>query len=95
MSVKINVQAFIEGKFYEGEAQLRQVKEGEKKPEFPDPYANMLEVTDKGDHWQVKPRHFLPTEHFTEIAKITKQYEGQYVTFDKETKAGGLWQIPK
>lgn len=95
MSIKINVQAYIKGVFYEGEAELHQVKESKNKPQFPDPYGNMLEVTDKGDHWQVKPHHFLPTERFTEIAKFVKQYEGQYVTFNPETKDGGLWKIPK
>ena len=96
MSVKISVQAEIKGVFYEGEAVLHEANVTANKLTFPGEYLRLLDIVDKGDHWQVKPKHFIrDKQDFNEIDRLCKQYKGTYVTYNKATKEGGLWRIPK
>lgn len=54
-----------------------------KAPIFPEPYSEMLTINDEGTTWTVRPREFLRKEDFSEIARIVRQYKGEYVSAGK------------
>lgn len=97
MGEEIDILLRIGGKFYEGKLRPQQVgrhvslPSESKQPIFPEPYGDMLIITDQGDSWQVKPKRFLGTEDFAEIARIVKQYGGRYVSAGKSSH----FNIPK
>jgi hypothetical protein len=85
---ELEVLIRLNGKFYEGK--LRPQIVGSKVPEdktpvFPEPYAEMLLITDRGNSWHVKPRTFLGSANFAEVARIVKQYGGEYISAGKES----------
>jgi hypothetical protein len=91
---EVDVLLRIHGKFYEGKLKPQrigsQVPEA-KVPMFPEPYCEMLTVTDEGSHWYIKPKAFLQTADFAEIARIVKQYGGNYVSAGRSSH----FNIPK
>jgi len=60
-------------------------------PVFPELYGEMLLITDQGSYWQVKPRQFLSSSDFAEIANIVRVYNGEYVSAGKSSH----FKIPK
>jgi hypothetical protein len=60
-------------------------------PIFPEPYGEMVDVTDQGTYWQIKPRQFLGTENFAEIARFVKAKNGEYVSAGKSSH----FRVPK
>jgi hypothetical protein len=93
---EIEVLLKIGSKFYEGKLHPQKVGVSvklpdQKPPMFPEPFSEMLQVTDEGMHWKIKPRQFLGTENFAEIARIVKQYNGEYVSAGKSSH----FRIPK
>jgi hypothetical protein len=97
MSEELDVLIKIGGKFYEGKlhpqqlGQHPQISEPKRCPTFPEPYAEMVEVTDQGTYWKVRPRTFLQTSDFAEIARIVKEHNGEYVSAGKASH----FRIPK
>jgi hypothetical protein len=88
MSEEIDVLLKIGSKFYEGKLHPQRSDQHPpnsiaKAPIFPEPYAEMLTVSDEGDAWTVRPREFLKPNDFKEIASIIKQYGGSYVSAGK------------
>ena len=71
-------------------AELKGVSKG-KKPTFPDDLAKLVETTDAGSYWKVKPKGFLGSQNFAAIADIVKQYGGEYVSAGKNSH----FRIPK
>ena len=62
-----------------------------KPPIFPEPYAEMLTISDQGTYWQIKPKQFLDSNDFAEILRIVKQYGGEYVSAGKSSH----FRVPK
>lgn len=97
MSEEIEILLKIGNRFYEGKLRPQQVGQhaslpsGSKTPVFPEPYAEMLTITDQGDSWHIKPKQFLQTADFAEIARIVKQFGGEYVSAGKFSH----FRIPK
>jgi len=95
MSEEIEVLLKIGSKFYEGKLRPQKagstVTEAKGAPIFPDPYSEMLSITDSGDSWTIKPKLFLNREDFAEIARIAKQYGGEYVSAGKSSH----FRVPK
>lgn len=60
-------------------------------PTFPDSYSELLQISDAGQSWHVKPRRFLSTKDFSEVLRIVKSYGGRYVSAGKES----YFQVPK
>ena len=60
-------------------------------PTFPDPLDRMLVITDEGDHWKVKFKQFVQTDDFAMVAKIVKEYGGEYYSLGKDSQ----FRIPK
>ncbi|MGA2308903.1 MAG: hypothetical protein ABSG57_05060 [Candidatus Bathyarchaeia archaeon] len=91
----VDVLLKIGNRFYEGKLHPQKVGSPAKlpsnKPVFPEPYQQMLDTTDQGTYWQIKPRTFLQTFDFAEIARIVKQYGGAYVSAGKSSH----FRIPK
>jgi len=90
MNEEIEVLLKIGNRFYEGKLhpQVGQhvslpSESKAKAPVFPEPYAGMLTITDEGNSWRIKPKQFLKTEDFAQIARIVKQYGGQYISAGK------------
>jgi len=85
----VDVLLKIGNKFYEGKLHPQKVgspvPEVRNSPAFPEPYAQMLTITDQGNCWQIKPKQFLQTADFAEIARIVKQYGGKYVSAGKSS----------
>ena len=71
-------------------AELKGVSKG-KKPTFPDDLAKLVETTDAGSYWKVKPKGFLGSQNFAAIADIVKQYGGEYISAGKDSH----FRIPK
>lgn len=94
---EIDILLKIGSRFYEGKVHPQKVGDpvklptGQNPPVFPEPYAEMLSVTDQGTYWQIKPKQFLRTENFAEIARIVKQYNGTYVSAGKSSH----FRVPK
>jgi hypothetical protein len=86
--VKIGNRSY-EGKLHQKTAQP-QVPDS-KRPMFPEPYGEMLLITDAGNYWTLKPRQFLQTSDFAEIARLVKQFGGEYVSAGKSSH----FRIPK
>lgn len=84
MSEEVEVSLRIGDRRYTGKLHPEQI-EASKAPIFPEPYAEMLTITDQGSFWHVKPKRFLGTENFTEIARIVKQFGGEYVSAGKSS----------
>lgn len=91
---EIEVLLKIGNRFYEG--RLHPQKAGSQVPDarppmFPESYQEMLTVTDEGSYWHIKPKTFLQTADFAEIARIVKQYSGHYVSAGKASH----FRVPK
>jgi hypothetical protein len=56
-----------------------------KPPIFPEPYSEMLTISDRGNYWEIKPKQFLDSNDFTEVLRIVKQYKGEYVSAGKSS----------
>ena len=54
-------------------------------PIFPEPYSEMLTISDQGTYWQIKPKQFLDSSDFSEVLRIVKQYNGEYVSAGKSS----------
>ena len=54
-------------------------------PIFPEPFSSMLSISDEGNAWIVRPREFLRKDDFAEIARIVRQYRGEYVSAGKSS----------
>jgi hypothetical protein len=97
LSEELDILIKIGGKFYEGKlhpqqlGQHPQISEPKKRPAFPEPYSEMLDIVDQGNYWQIRPKQFLKTEDFTEIARLVKQFGGSYVSAGKSSH----FRIPK
>jgi hypothetical protein len=97
MSEDIEILLRIAGKFYEGKLhpqrldQRPQVSDNKNAPIFPEPFAEMLTISDQGSYWQIKPKAFLNTGDFSEILRIIKQYSGEYVSAGKSSH----FRVPK
>lgn len=100
MSEKDEVEILlkIRNKFYEGTLRPQQIGKHAtmpsteaKAPVFPEIYAELVTVSDKGSFWEIRPKRFLGTENFAEIAKIVKQYGGSYVSAGRASH----FNIPK
>jgi len=73
-------------------AEAKAILKGETKPPMiPEPYREMVTISDQGDHWQVKPRQFLETSNFAELARIVNGLGGRYVS----AGASSHFTIPK
>jgi virulence-associated protein VagC len=81
---------FYEGKLHQKNGSQVSVLEP-KRPIFPEPYGEMILITEEGHSWIIKPRQFLQTSDFAEIARIVKQYGGEYVSAGKSSH----FRIPK
>jgi hypothetical protein len=55
-------------------------------PTFPPEYEELLNKEFKNGVWIIKPRQFLGSENFAEIARIVKQYGGSYVSAGKMSR---------
>jgi hypothetical protein len=97
MSEEIEILVKIGNRFYEGKLRPQQVgrhvslASESKQPIFPEPYGEMLTISDQGDFWQIKPKRFLGTEDFAEIGRIVRAYNGHYVSAGKASH----FSIPK
>jgi hypothetical protein len=97
MSEEIEVLLKIGSKFYEGKLhpqrldQHPQVSENKNAPIFPEPYSEMLSISDQGSYWHIKPKAFLQTGDFSEIVRLVKQYGGEYVSAGKSSH----FRVPK
>jgi hypothetical protein len=60
-------------------------------PTFPDPLDRLVVITDEGDHWKVKFKQFVQTDDFAMVAKIVKEYGGEYYSLGKNSH----FKIPK
>ena len=74
-------------------AEIRQVFKdtSAKSPIFPEPYSEMLTISDEGTYWQIRPRQFLDSNDFSEVLRIVKQYQGEYVSAGKSSH----FRVPK
>jgi hypothetical protein len=96
MSEDIEVLLRVAGKFYEGKLHPQRLdqhpeKPNVKRPIFPEPYCEMLTISDQGDHWYIKPKTFLETGDFSEILRLVKAYAGEYVSAGKSSH----FRVPK
>jgi hypothetical protein len=96
MSEDIEVLLRIGGKFFEGKLQPQKTGSqfpapDAKRPMLPEVYAEMVAVTDEGSYWKIKPKEFLRKEDFAEIARIVRQYKGEYVSAGRSS----YFKIPK
>ena len=98
MSEEIDVLLKIGNRFYEGKLKPQPQTVGQtpripdaKAPIFPEPYSEMLTINDEGTTWTVRPREFLRKDDFAEIARIVRQYKGEYVSAGKSS----YFRIPK
>lgn len=96
MSEEIEVLLRINGRIFEGKLQPQKTGSqvpapDAKRPMLPEPYAEMVAVTDEGSYWKIRPREFLRKEDFAEIARIVRQYKGDYVSAGKSS----YFKIPK
>lgn len=86
MSEEIEILVKIGNRSYEGKlhpqhlGQRALASETCRQPVFSEPYAEMVTITDQGNCWEIKPKHFLRTEDFREIVRIVRQYGGHYVS---------------
>lgn len=62
---------------------------------FPDPYAEMVNVEDHGQVYEVYPVKFLGTDNFKEISEIVRKLGGSYVHGDKTQGVKAHFTIPK
>jgi hypothetical protein len=96
MTEEIEILVKIGSRFYEGKLhpqrpdQHPQISDT-KPPIFPEPYSEMLSISDQGDHWDVKPNAFLETGDFSEILRLVKAYGGEYVSAGKSSH----FRVPK
>lgn len=58
---------------------------------FPDPLVELLEFEDSESYIIVKPRQFLGSDTFAQIARIIRDANGEYVSAGKESH----FRIPK
>jgi len=104
MEKTIEIQVKIGDAFYEGKLSLQQpqspmpteqttIEKAKDKsfPIFPDPYNKMLVISDENSFWKIKPSHWLGSDNFAEIAKIVREYRGEYVSAGKASH----FKIPK
>jgi len=84
---EIEILLKIRNRFYEGTLHPQQIGKHAtmpspevpstvKAPIFPGIYGELVTVSDQGSYFEVRPKQFLRTEDFAEIAKIVKQYGG-------------------
>ena len=52
---------------------------------FPDPLAELLEFEDSESYITVKPRQFLGSDTFAQIARIIREAKGEYISAGKES----------
>jgi hypothetical protein len=97
LSEEIDILLKIGNKFYEGKLHPQEACQhvssplDSRRPLFPEPFSEMLNVTDQGTYWEVKPKMFLQTADFAEIARLVKQYGGDYVSAGKSSH----FRVPK
>jgi hypothetical protein len=96
MSEELDILVKLQGRFYEGKIRLQKVGQSvppqrASAPIFPEPYSEMLALSDQGDHWQIKPRSFLNSSDFAEILRLVKQYGGEYVSAGRSSH----FRVPK
>lgn len=60
-------------------------------PMFPEPYSEILTISDRGNYWEIKPKEFLSSSDFSEVLRIVKQYQGEYVSAGKSSH----FRVPK
>ncbi|MBS7621897.1 hypothetical protein KEJ32_07290 [Candidatus Bathyarchaeota archaeon] len=58
---------------------------------FPEDLRELLEFTDKGEYWEIKPRKFLGSGNFAKVAHIVREHGGEYYPAGKESH----FKIPK
>jgi len=78
------------------ESSIREIRDvfkgtSAKRPIFPEPYSEMLTISDQGNCWQIKPKAFLETGDFSEILRLVKAYNGTYVSAGKSSH----FRVPK
>ena len=97
MSEEVEILLKIGSKFYEGKVHLQAVGQSPpqtsnaEKPIFPEPYSEMLTISDQGNCWQIKPKAFLEAGDFSEILRLVKVYNGTYVSAGKSSH----FRVPK
>lgn len=45
----------------------------------------LLDFSDEGDHYKIKPKQFLGSEKFAEIGAVVRELGGEYVSAGKES----------
>lgn len=60
-------------------------------PTFPEPLDGLVVITDEGEYWKVKFKQFVQTDDFAMVAKIVKEYGGEYYSLGKNSH----FKIPK
>lgn len=60
-------------------------------PTFPEPLDRMLIIMDEGEYWKVKFKQFASKEDFSLVARIVKEYGGEYYSLGKNSH----FKIPK
>ena len=60
-------------------------------PTFPEPLDRLVVITNEGEHWKVKFKQFVQTTDFALVAKIVKEYGGEYYSLGKNSH----FKIPK
>ena len=91
---EIEVSLKIGNRFYEGRLHPQKASSqapDARPPMFPELYSKMLTVTDGGTYWHIKPKKFLQTADFAEIARLVKQLGGEYISAGKASH----FDIPK
>jgi hypothetical protein len=91
--LEISIQAFIDGKFYEGSTRLyaAPVSKSQKRSRdqaealFPETLADLLTFEEEKGAIIIKPRQFLGSENFAKIASIVRDNGGDYISAGKES----------
>jgi hypothetical protein len=94
LSENIEVLLKIGDSFYEGKLhrQAGSQVSNLKRPLLPEPYGEMVSVSEEGSFWVLKPRQFLQTTDFSEILRLVKAYPGgEYVSAGKSSH----FRVPK
>lgn len=58
---------------------------------FPEDLEELLTFEELEDHFMVKPRQFLGTDTFSEVARIVREAKGEYISSGKDSH----FRIPK
>jgi hypothetical protein len=95
VSEDIEVLLKIGSRYYEGRLRPQvghptEISNGNP-PAIPEILAELLTIKAEGDYWILRPRQFLKKQDFSEIARIVRQYKGDYVSAGRSS----YFKIPK